>query len=123
MKDNRTISEISVSAILAALVAVVVFAHTAWMPSMLTMTILTLLVAAFSAFAVFVWRESNADEREQLIQHVASRSAYLATGAVLLIGIVAETLMYESAGPWLGFALLVMIAAKIIGHVYGRNKY
>ncbi|PCH91298.1 hypothetical protein COB18_01330 [Candidatus Kaiserbacteria bacterium] len=122
MKNNVTI-EIITGLLLAILVAVLTYAHEAWMPNMATMVTLALIVAAFGIFAVYVWGEDQVDEREQLIRFVASRAAFLATGSVLLIGIIVETLIDHQPSPWLGLALVVMVGAKIIGHAYGRNKY
>ena len=69
------------------------------MPSMATMMVLVLIVVAFAVFAVFVWRERHGDEREQLIRFIASRIAFLATGLVLLLGIIVETFIYYTPNP------------------------
>lgn len=122
MKNNSLI-EIGIGVLLAVLVGVLTYAHDAWMPNMATMMVLVLTVVAFAVFAVFVWRERHGDEREQLIRFVASRVAFLATGFVLLLGIIVETFIYYTPNPWLGFALVVMVVGKIIGHAYGRKKY
>ncbi len=122
MKANL-ITEVGIGVLLAVFVLILTSAHKAWMPNMATMLTLVLVVAAFGAFTVFVWRERHGDEREQLIRYVASRTAFLATGTVLLLGIIVETLIDHTPDPWLGVALVVMVGAKIIGHAYGRKKY
>lgn len=122
MKTNL-ITEMGIGLLLAVLVGILTYAQKAWMPSMATLLTISLIVAAFGAFAVFVWRERHGDEREQLIRFVASRFAFLATGSVLLLGIILETLIYHAPNPWLGLALVVMVGAKIIGQAYGRKKY
>lgn len=120
---NNFLAEFGIGIALAASVMLLTFAHAAWMPNMTTMLTLMFIVALFSAFAIYAWREREGDEREQLIRFVASRTAFLATGSVLLLGIIVETLIHYAPNPWLGLALVVMVGAKIIGHAYGRNKY
>lgn len=122
MKDNLLI-EIGIGLLLAILVGILTYAHQTWMPNMATILTLVLVVAAFGAFSLYVWREGSGDEREQLIRFVASRIAFLATGTVLLLGIIVETLIYHAPNPWTGLALVVMVGGKIIGHAYGRKKY
>ena len=120
---NSIFTEIVVASLLIVFVGILTYANKTWMPSMGTLTILAIIVVAFGAFTVFVWHENRGDEREQLIRFVASRTAFLATGLVLLLGIITETLLYQAPNPWLGFALIAMVGAKIIGHVYGNKKY
>lgn len=122
MKNNLTI-EIAVAGILVALIGILTYAHEAWMPDMATMLVLLAVVASFATFAVFVWKEKSGDERENLIRNIGSRVAFLATGSVLVIGIVAETLLYYAPNMWLSFALVTMVGAKIIGQAYGRSKH
>jgi len=122
MKDNVLI-EIAVAALLATLVAALTYAQQAWMPAMTILVTLLAVVASFATFAVFVWKERGGDERENFIRNIGSRTAFLATGTILVAGIVIETLIHHTPSPWLGLALVVMVSAKIIGHAYGRNKY
>lgn len=122
MKDSIT-KEVGIALVLGALLALLTYAKEAWMPGMATMLTLIFVVAAFSVFAVFVWREAGGDERDQYIRLIASRFAFLATGTVLLVGIVYETLMHHVPNPWLTGALAVMVFGKVIGHAYGRNNY
>lgn len=115
--------EVGVAVLLTALVAILTYANEAWMPDMTTMLVLLALVGAFSAFTIYVWKESVSDEREVVIRALGSRVAFLATGSVLLLGIIVETLTSYMPSPWLGAALVVLVAAKIIGQAYGRKKY
>lgn len=125
MEDNtlKELWEICIAILLIAFIGVLTFAHSAWMPSMATMLTLVLIVATFSVFAVFVWRERGGDEREQLMRHVASRFAFLLTGAVLVVGIIYETLAHYGPNIWLAGALVAMVGGKVIGHAYARRKY
>jgi len=123
MNNNNLIIEIGIGVVLTALLGILTYAQTAWMPNMATMTTLVLIAAAFGAFAVFVFHEGHGDEREQLIRFIASRTAFLATGTVLLLGIIVETFTQHTPDPWLCLALVVMVGGKIIGHAYGRKKY
>jgi len=122
MKSNK-ITEVGTGLLLIIVVGVLTYAHETWMPNMATMLALVLMVAFFGAFALFVWREKDGDEREQLIRFIASRAAFLATGGVLLLGIIIETIVYNRSNSWLGIALVVMVVAKIIGNAYGQHKY
>ena len=88
-----------------------------WMPTMLHMAVLACAVIAFGAFSVFVLSEHAHDEREDVHRMFAGRVGFLMGGAVLLFGIIVESLM-ESLDPWLVGALLAMILAKIGAHIY-----
>jgi len=88
-----------------------------WMPEMTHMVVLAVAVAIFGAFSVFVLMERAGDERENEHRHSAGRAAFLAGGAVLIIGIIIQTLSH-TLDPWLVWALLAMVAAKSIARVY-----
>ena len=120
---TNTIKEMGIAGLLAVLVATLTYANEAWMPDMTTMLFLLSIVAVFGIFTVYIWKERSGDEREQFIRTLGSRVAFLATGSVLLLGIIIETLTSYMPNPWLGLALVVLVAAKIIGQAYGRKKY
>lgn len=88
-----------------------------WMPEMTHMFVLAVAVAVFGAFSVFVLMERAGDERENEHRHSAGRAAFLAGGAVLIVGIIIQTLAH-TLDPWLVWALLAMVAAKSIARVY-----
>lgn len=87
-----------------------------------TETLLVLgLVIAFLIFSALVWTEKAADEREQLHRLVAGRVAFLTATAVLVAGIVRQTLERE-IDPWLVYTLVAMILAKLITRMYCRLR-
>lgn len=116
------LKEAGVAVVLAALIATLTYAQDAWMPSMGTMLLLLALVVCVFAFVMFVWNERGGDERDSYLRAFASRIAFSLTGAVLLVGILFETLNNYMPSPWLGAALLALVVGKIIGQAYGRSK-
>jgi len=88
-----------------------------WMPTMTHMLVLAAAVGVFGAFSVFVLMERAGDERENEHRHSAGRTAFLAGGAVLIIGIIVQTLAH-TLDPWLVWALLAMVAAKSVARLY-----
>jgi len=115
--------EILIALLLGSLVAMLTYANDVWMLDMRTILILAGAVVVFGVFAVFVWKESGGDEREAFIRAYAARWAFLVTGAVLLIGIMSETLTNYMPSPWLGLAFMALIASKIIGQAYGHRIF
>ena len=90
-------------------------------PPYLTMLVLLLLLV-FSVFAITVWREKPRDERERLHRMLSARIAYLAGTGFLVLSIIVQTLNHK-LDPYLVYTLGIMILAKIIGQIYGKNKY
>lgn len=88
-----------------------------WMPPMSYMVILAVVVAIFGAFTIFVLKERPVDEREEGHMHAAGRTAFLAGGTVLIVGIIVQTLEH-TLDPWLVWALLAMVAAKVWARLY-----
>jgi Kef-type K+ transport system membrane component KefB len=94
-----------------------------WMPMGVVLAILICFIILVGGFAVFIWKEKGGDERDALIRYVAARCAYLASALILAVGIVYQTLMHQKIDTWLVVAFIVMVLAKILGSVYGKNKY
>lgn len=90
-----------------------------WMPSMFQMLLLIGMFITFSVFAVFILREHPLDEREGLHRMLAGRSAFLAGGTILMIGIVVQEL-HDSLDVWLVYALITMIIAKLATYRYNN---
>lgn len=78
-------------------------------------------IVLFAFFAIFIWREKDGDERENLHRALAGRFAYLTGAGVLVLGIVIQLLRHQ-LDYWLVWALLIMVLAKIVGIVYTRFK-
>jgi uncharacterized membrane protein len=92
-----------------------------FMPGYAVMGLLVGAVVLYIFFATFLWRENHGDERERFHRLFADRIAYLAGSAFLLIAIVVQELGH-ALDPWLIFALALMVIAKIVGLIYGKNK-
>lgn len=91
-----------------------------WMTDALHMTLLGIIAALSAIFAMFLWRETVMDEREQLIRFIATRFAYTAGGALLLLGTVIQAFSHK-IDPWLPLVLTGMVLAKILGRWYARE--
>jgi len=92
-----------------------------WMPDTGAMLVLVLAVAAAAAWGIFVMREQAGDEREEAHRAAAGRAAFLAGGAVLVIGIVVEELSH-SLDPWLVYALVAMVLAKYASRLWSERR-
>ena len=91
-----------------------------WMPEMTHMLVLAGAVAIFGVFSVFVLMERAGDERENEHRHTAGRAAFLVGGAILIVGIIAQTLAH-SLDPWLVWALVGMVVAKSAARFYSDH--
>src|SRR3989338_4412829 len=100
MIKRNFISELLVALSVVGLSILLLDSYNWWMSNQLLMLTNVLLVAVCVTFAAFVWREQARDEREQLHRAAASRVAYLAGVAVLVIGVVVEGLDHQVA-QWL----------------------
>ncbi len=119
---NKFLTEISISAILIVLLTLLLDPFMLLMTTQIQMMMIAAVLIIFISFCVFVWREKSKDEREQLHKQIASRFAYLSGASVLIIAIVAQSFNH-TLDPWIVFALIVMILAKIAGSLYANNKY
>jgi len=109
---NSFAQEVAISVVLVALLGFLLNPFGTFMPDMMIMTLLAILAVVFAAFAVFVWKESAADEREGFHRLLAGRSAFLAGSAVLVLGIIVQSLNH-ALDPWLLLALAAMILVKV----------
>lgn len=92
------------------------------MPSPLVTMLVVFFMAFFGIFTAVIWREQPKDERESFHSMYAGRLAFLTGSTILVIGIVIQELRHL-IDPWLIFALVGMLIAKIIGFLYGQKKY
>lgn len=88
---------------------------------MLDMMVAVFAIVIFAIFAVFVWKEKNGDERENLHRALAARFGFLAGAGVLVLGIVTQGLRHQ-LDYWLVWALLIMVLAKVAGIIYTKHK-
>lgn len=91
-----------------------------WMTDAFHMSLLGVIVALFAVFAMFLWKEDAVDEREEMHRYIATRFAYIAGGSVLLIGIIVQAFAH-AVDPWMPFALVGMVLAKIAGRWYAAR--
>lgn len=92
-----------------------------YMPSKTAMTLLAGVAILALLFASFVWKETADDERESFHRLLASRTAFLAGAAILLLGIVIQTFAHN-LDPWLVLALGAAVIAKLTARAYSRTK-
>lgn len=120
MKHNY-LGEMIISLTLIILTILLLNPFHFWMPNQLHMLMIAGLVIAFIFFSVFIWKEKSADEREQMHKASAGRWAYLIGSAVLVVGIVIQSLNH-TLDPWLIIALVGMVFAKIAGFIYSERN-
>lgn len=92
------------------------------MPKSMHTIMIPFLVVLFIIFAGVLWKETSGDERETLHKFIASRFAYFAATATLIIGIIIESFQ-KAIDPWLIITICVALLAKIVGLVYGYLKH
>ena len=119
---NRFIGEAIISVVLIALLVFFLNPLELMMPQSIHAIMIPLLVVLFIVFAGVIWKESPGDEREQLHKFIASRFAYFAAIATLIIAIVAQSFQ-KAIDPWLIIAICVALLAKIVGLIYGYVKH
>lgn len=119
MKNNFT-KEILVSVLLMLLTVLLLNPFEFWMPPMLVSAMLTLLVASFSLLATFIMKEVVVDEREAGHRMIAGRVAFLIGSAILILGIVIQSLSHD-VDFWLVITLVFMIIGKF-GSLFYLDK-
>jgi len=119
---NNFIGEAIISIILIALLAFFLNPLELMMPQSMHMIMIPMLVVLFVVFTGVLWRETAGDEREQLHRFIASRFAYFAAIATLVIAIVVESFQ-KAIDPWLIITLCIALLAKIAGLIYGYFKH
>lgn len=116
------IAEFASAAVFAASALALLDPFGLFMPDSMQMLALAAATVAFGGLAVFVLRERAADEREEAHRALAGRTAFLFGGAVLMLGVVAQSLAH-ALDPWLLLALLAMVAGKIAGRLWGARYH
>jgi uncharacterized membrane protein len=121
MKSNF-IGETIISIVLIALLVFFLNPLELMMPQSMHVIMIPLLVVLFIVFAGVLWKETSGDERENLHKFIASRFAYFAAIATLVIGIVMQSFQ-KAIDPWLIITICVALLAKIAGLIYGYFKH
>ena len=119
---NNFVGEIIISLSLIGLLAFFINPFDLLMPQPLHPFMVPFLVVLFIIFAGLLWKESPGDEREQLHKFIASRFAYFAVIATLIIGVVLQSFKGE-VDPFLIIGICIALLAKILGLIYGRIKH
>lgn len=122
MKNNLFLSETIISVVLIVLLVLFLNPFNFLMPPPFLSMIVVVLIAIFGMFIAVVWKEQVRDEREGLHRMLAGRFAFLVGSSILVIGIIAQALRHAS-DPWLIYALVGMLIAKILGLIYGYSKH
>ncbi len=119
---NKFIGETIISLILIGLLIFFVNPFDFLMPQQMHPLMIPLLIILFIIFAGLLWKENPGDEREQFHKFIASRFAYLAGIATLIMGIIIQS-VHHVIDPWLIIAVCITLLAKIIGLIYGYFKH
>ncbi len=121
MKNNFT-GEIIISLILIVLLSMFANPFNLFMPYGMHLVMVPLLVILFIVFAGFIWKEAPGDERDQLHKFIASRFAYFAGIATLIVGVMIQN-SQGKIDPWIIIALCIALLAKILGLIYSHIKH
>lgn len=119
MKLN--IAETFSAGILVLILFFVVNSEWLLMPKNTDMMLVLGLIVSFLVFAATIWKESPADERENLHRLNAGRMSFLIGSVVLVVGIAVQA-MEHNIDPWLVYALIAMVAGKIISRIISQWK-
>lgn len=92
------------------------------MPENVHMATLACVVILAGIFAAFVLAEGGGDEREEMHRAFAGRMAFFLGALVLIVGITVQTFAH-ALDPWLVYALIAMIAGKVVARlIAARTK-
>ncbi len=119
---NNFFGEIAISLMIIALLVFFISPINLLMPQQLHPFMAPFLVVLFIIFTGFLWKEIPGDERDQLHKLIASRFAYFAGIATLILGIIIQS-FNNSVDPWLIFIVCIILLAKILGLVYGYFRH
>ncbi len=122
MKNNFLLNEMVIATILIVLVLLFLNPFDLLMPPPILSMLNLFLIAVFGIFAAIIWKEKPRDEREGLHRMIAGRFAFLIGSGILVLGIMMQSID-NAVDPWLVYALVGMILAKIFGLLYGQRRY
>lgn len=121
MKANNIILEIIFSVLLIAVLLLCLNPLNLFMPPSFIMLIVVALILIFGVFSVYIWNERKGDERENYHKILSGHFAFL-TGSVILVIAIAYQELNSRLDPWLVFALIGMIIAKILSQYYSDKN-
>ena len=114
-------SELYTSVALIIILVLLVKPTKLLMPQSLDMMLPIFLLVAFFVFTTLFWKESSADERENLHRLNAGRISFLIGSSFLTSGIIIQSLQHN-VDPWLVYTLVAMILAKALSRIYSQIK-
>ena len=117
MQDKNQKTELVVSIVFLVLLMLFINPFHFWMPDALLYMLVAAILVIFALFAGLVWKEEPRDEREVLHVMHAARIGYLLGVAVLVLGVIYESLAAH-VDVWLLVALGAMILGKLAALVY-----
>lgn len=120
MKNNLKI-EGAVSLMLILLTVLLLNPFDFWMPTMMHMFMLGITLVVLAFFAIFILREKNQDERDEVHKMLSGRIAFLVGSALLTVGIVIQSFQ-DTVDVWLVIALVGMVLSKLTTRVYSDTR-
>lgn len=92
-----------------------------FMPPPVINILVVVLLLVFGLFSVYLWKERKGDERENYHKILSGHLGFLVGSVILVIGIAYQELNH-ALDPWLVFALIGMIIAKVASHIYSDKN-
>lgn len=89
------------------------------MPKNSDMMLVLAVVVSFLVFSATIWKEKASDERENFHRLNAGRISFLVGSVVLVLGIAFQA-MSHNVDPWLIYALIAMVASKLISRIFSE---
>ncbi len=120
MKNSITLQIVSLAAITLAAFFLVDPLHIQ-MPENMHMATLAGVVVFAGIFTAFVLSEGGGDERDEIHRAFAGRIAFFLGALSLIVGITMQTFAHV-LDPWLVYALVAMIAGKVIARIMAAAK-
>lgn len=121
MKINNYIIEIIVSAFLILALLACLNPLNLLMPPPFVMMAVVALLLVFGLFSIYIWKERKGDERETYHKILSGHFAFL-TGSFILVIAIAYQELNHNLDPWLVYALIGMIIAKVISQYYNEKN-
>lgn len=121
MKLNNYFIEIIFSVLLIIALILCLNPMNLFMPPPIVNMLVVGLLLIFGLFSIYIWKERKGDERENYHKILSGHLAFLTGSSILVIGIAYQELNH-ALDPWLVFALIGMVIAKVISHIYSDKN-
>ena len=121
MKLNNYFIEIIFSVLLIIALTLCLNPMNLFMPPPIVNMLVVGLLLIFGLFSIYIWKERKGDERENYHKILSGHLAFLTGSSILVIGIAYQELNH-ALDPWLVFALIGMVIAKVISHIYSDKN-